>query len=365
MKTLKTLLRSLIQNNACIEGGRHHPWWVAVIIFLVSMWVAVVPVFTQTITKAGSSFAANYTYNVDVALQRFVEDANDKGLKMEIKEAEGLGHYLDLDQEVWDSKYTYVDHFGYHAFQHWSDAATIDMEVFYVSDLTTNDINNIMKDREVKNEETGEITYQNRINSFMIFGKTELVLYQYNLNSTSPVGNAYGDYKTTPVGTNLLDMEKVTIGDVTVTHKNVTPEQYTQYKNGVWNNWKAFFDQAYLYNRGQLTWRTTLLMVGINAAITIFMGLMVFILTRGKSNPFRIYTFLECQLIAFWAALTPSILALALGFLLSQFSQVIFPLLLGVRVMWMSMKSLRPEYTAAPQQNQKVVKTVDVKEKKK
>ncbi len=364
MKTLKTVLKSLFSNNACIEGGRHHPWWVAIIIFLLSMWIAVVPVFSQTITKSGSSFASTNTYNVDIGLQRFVEDANDKGLTMIIKEADGLGHYLDMDQEKWNEAYTYADHYGYHAYQHINADSKVDFEVFYVSDLKTSDLNDIMKDREVKNEETGEITYESRMSSFIAFGKTELVLYQYNMNSTTAVGNTYGDYKNTKVGTNILDIEKVTIGENVVTHKTVTPEQYTAYKDGVWNNWKAFFDDAYLYNRGELTWRTTLLMIGINAGITIFMGLMIFILTRGKSNPFRIYTFIECQLIAFWSTLSPSILALAFGFLFSSFSQVIFPLLLGVRVMWMSMKSLRPEYTAAPQQNKNVVKTVNVKEKK-
>ena len=44
---------------------------------------------------------------------------------------------------------------------------------------------------------------------------------------------------------------------------------------------------------------------------------------------------------------------------------LIFALLVGVRVMWLSMKTLRPEYSATPQQNtKKIVKTVEVKENK-
>ena len=40
-------------------------------------------------------------------------------------------------------------------------------------------------------------------------------------------------------------------------------------------------------------------------------------------------------------------------------------LIVCVRVMWLSMKTLRPEYSATPQQNmKKVVKTVEVKENK-
>ena len=44
---------------------------------------------------------------------------------------------------------------------------------------------------------------------------------------------------------------------------------------------------------------------------------------------------------------------------------LIFALLVGVRVMWLSMKTLRPEYSATPQQNtKKIVKTVEAKESK-
>ena len=40
-------------------------------------------------------------------------------------------------------------------------------------------------------------------------------------------------------------------------------------------------------------------------------------------------------------------------------------LIVCVRVMWLSMKTLRPEYSATPQQNtKKVVKTVEAKESK-
>ena len=62
-------------------------------------------------------------------------------------------------------------------------------------------------------------------------------------------------------------------------------------------------------------------------------------------------------LIAYWATITPAILTTGLGFLLTSFSQVLFPLLLGVRIMWLSMKLLRPENANAypPLKDEKVV----------
>lgn len=366
MKNLKLVLKSLINNDACVEGGRHRPWWIGVIIFFFSMIVAIIPVFVQTWTKAGSSFANTATYNVDTGLQCFAEEANFSGITMIVKNNATIGNYIDLDQDDWNNTFTYTNNSGYHAYQYINSTGVSEFDVFYVADLASKDLEAIMKDKPVV-EEGKETTYTNRTTSFIAFGKKEYALYAYNGNSSSAVASTFGDYKEEKLDSDILSVVNVTINGTEYNYTTITKELYSQYRTGVWNNWKAFFDRGYLYNKGQLTWKTTLLMFGINAGITVFMGLMIWILTRGKNNPFRIYTFLECQLIGFWATLSPSILALALGFLISSFSQIMFPLLLGVRVMWLSMKSLRPEYTAAPQQNQKYVKTVDtkpVKEKK-
>jgi hypothetical protein len=73
------------------------------------------------------------------------------------------------------------------------------------------------------------------------------------------------------------------------------------------------------------------------------LGLTVFLMTRGKTNPFRIYTFWECQKIAYWAAFSPSVLAL-IGFAFPAYAPLVYIFLYGMRVMWMSMRSLRPVY---------------------
>lgn len=364
MKTFKLFLKSLFNNEACVTGGRHHAWWVSIILLVLSLGLSIVPVLVQTATKTGDSFIKTASYGVENGLRCFVEESNDKGLKMEVKALEDGTKYLDCDQAIWNATYTYADHYNLHAYQHKNGVSVVDFEVFYVSDLTNDAINCILNDAETVSE-TGEVSYGKRKTSVLVFGKTEVLMYLYNMTSTTLVGSCYGDYKNFDVGYNILSLENVNIDGQIVNHKNATPENYARYTAGVFENWKEFFNKSYLWNRGQLTWRTTLLMLGINAVLVVFMGLMIWILTRGKTNPFRIYTFLECQFISCWASFTPAILTLALGFLISTFSQVMFPLLLGVRVMWLSMKTLRPDYNTAPQQNQKTVKTVDTKPIKK
>ncbi len=364
MKNFKLILKSLVNNEACVEGGRHTPWWIALILFFFSTIVSVIPVFVQTITKTGSSFVSTYSYGIENGLQRFLEDVKTHDeLTMVIKTTNDGEKYINLDQEKWDAVYTYQnkEENGYHAYQHVNENGVVDLDVFYISTFASNTssaaANDIANDKKVVNEETGEVSYTKRTTSFVIFGKDVFVAYLYNGESSTVQGSVVGDYKSLDDGYDFVNI------------LNVETDDYFAYRKGVWNNWKEFFDKAYLYNRGQLTWQTTLLMFGINAVLVIFMGFMIWVLTRGKNNPYRIYKFHECEFIAAWCGLTPGILTAGLGFLFSSFANVMFPLLLGVRVMWLSMKTLRPQYSYAPEQNQKKttdkVKAVDVKSKKK
>ena len=81
----------------------------------------------------------------------------------------------------------------------------------------------------------------------------------------------------------------------------------------------------------------------VNAGIVLIMGFMLWILTRGKNNPYRLFTVWEAFKMAFWACISPALITVALGFLITNFAATMFPLLVGVRIMWMSMKSLRPD----------------------
>jgi hypothetical protein len=47
--------------------------------------------------------------------------------------------------------------------------------------------------------------------------------------------------------------------------------------------------------------------------------------------------------MSYWAAFTPAVLACGLGFAFSTYALFIFILFYGMRIMWMSMKNLRPE----------------------
>ena len=117
--------------------------------------------------------------------------------------------------------------------------------------------------------------------------------------------------------------------------------------NTAWTRWVEIFDETYHHQRNKSTLTQSLLYLGIYTVLVFFLGLMVFLLTRGKNNPFRYIKFFVAQKIAWWAAFTPGLLAMILGFIFGTsnvIGQMAFIMLISLRVMWASMRQLRPVY---------------------
>lgn len=65
-------------------------------------------------------------------------------------------------------------------------------------------------------------------------------------------------------------------------------------------------------------------------------------MTRGKKNPFREIKFIETMKMIGVAALCPAIISCLVGFIMPGYAPLLFMLTLGMRVMWMSTKTLSP-----------------------
>ena len=345
MKNLKLILRSLISNHACVEGGRKKPWYFAVIMFVLSMILALVPIFVQTITRQGDSIVSTNAYQMDVSTHYFLSDLKESGIKMEVKD-----HKLIVDEEVWNARYTEKDASGNNCYLHYHlDAVTHesypDLGVYYIPSikLTDDKYQSIISFPSVN--ENGEAVKVNRTYSFILFTEKSVTTYIYSIAAKKSIGNVPGDYEYVQDGFTINGI----LGDEV---------EYT------WGSYKGFLRDSYNSYRYRLTWQTTLIMLAINAGISIFMGFMLWVLTRGKNN-LNWFGIWETQKIVAWTTISPAILTTGLGFLLSSFSQVMFPLLLGVRIMWLSMKLLRPENRDVypPLKEDKIVDVKSVKVK--
>ena len=75
MKTIKFLFSSLISNDTVINESKHKPWWLAIVMMIVSCFVSIIPIFTSIMSvNGGSILTASENYNIDYSLKKFSLD---------------------------------------------------------------------------------------------------------------------------------------------------------------------------------------------------------------------------------------------------------------------------------------------------
>ena len=294
-------LKSLVSNNTAIDGARKKPWYAAVIIFFFAIILSVIPTSVMELKNHADKKFDSTTYGLREASYEFANYAksSDDNIFYIVRE-EKTGRL------VADEDFKFVSSDGFFGFRY-----SFNMNV---------------------NAHIEE--YKAAKQSYVIF--TEDCVYVSILDPNShdagnPIikfacGNAYKKLERNDLKNFLAD-------GATVTEK----------VDNTWANFKGLIRK--LYNQTRL--KAAAVQLGISSAITVgitaIMGFMIWILTRGKNNPYRLFTVWQCFATAFWASFTPGLLTVGLGFLIKNFASMIFPLLMGVRCMWLTMKSLRPD----------------------
>ena len=349
MKNFKLIMKSLINNDACIEGGRTKRWFFAVIFAVLSLVMAVLPIMVTSLQAQGSDFTAgNYLYNYDNAIVAFSDSLKDNNLSMVVSE-DANGRFLAVDKSQWEAAYTAN---AYKQYVHLNNDSKVDFEVYYTEAVGQEFVDYYTLVSQNKSPIDGswrEAADTARSTSYLIFGRERMVGQLFQPGNTTALSGVSGDYLKLDLGFDFKSLATVEIDGVTyvTSHDDKFSEpngflSIDAYRSQIQNRWNDVYDAVY-YNTKMVTARdSTLIMLGVDALLIFFMGLMIFILTRGKRNPFRIYTFWETQKIAYWASFTPSLLALIFGFIFTEYAVMIFVMLIGVRIMWMSMKSLKP-----------------------
>ena len=308
MKNVKLFLKSLFSNNAAIDGARKKPWYAAIIIFLLSIVVSVVPSTVIELKKHGDKYFESTSYGAIEATTEFSEYLTTTDKKMfTVKETEN-GNYLVGDETVsfkrTNSKTKKVDY----VFQYSSNKNAEKYIASYTNSKTNEGV------------------------SYFVFTPDTVYIRVMDPN----------DSKTAKVTLTCINAYKK-VSKNQIREALVKGKTATQTAEKTWENWKVllknFFNQTRLKTAGlQLA-----IISAVNTGIVLIMGFMIWILTRGKNNPYRLFSVWESFKISFWTTPSPAILTIALGFLISRFASTLFPLLLGVRVMWLTMKSLRPD----------------------
>ena len=307
-QNIKLFFTTLISNNACIDAGRKKPWYAAIILFLISIVLSVVPSSVLELRKHGDKNFDSTTYLTNQAVTRFASDLKTSEFdgQMVVKKIDKKTSYLVAN----DFEKTYNTTSGI-------------QQVGYTFTYCSNEA---VEARLAQLEEAKV--------SFFLFTSEKLYI-----SIIDPSDPSSGKRVLTLTCINAYKK----IGENEIKESFDAGENLTDSVNKTWANWKVLIRKFYNQTRLRATGMQLAIMSAINVGIVLIMGFMVWVLTRGKNNPYRIFTVWESYKIVCWAAVTPAILTCGLGFLIKMFASTLFPLLLGVRVMWLSMKSLRPD----------------------
>jgi len=301
-QNIKLFLTSLISNNACIDGARKKPWYAAIVIFFISLVLSVVPTTVLELKKHGDKNFDSTSLGLVEATHEFSAYLNTLPENQFFIEREEKTGRLVATEAV-------------------------------NKEFTINNAKFAFAFVEPSNISAREAEYKSANTSFFVFSDYSVDVFV--LDPNSPDGN---NPKISFVCRNAY--KKL---DTNAFKESYVEGTSTDALNKSWSNWKGLIRK--LYNQTRLSVAGVQLGIcsAINFGIALIMGFMVWVLTRGRNNPYRLFSVWECFKIAAWTALTPALLTTGLGFLIKGFASMIFPLLYGVRVMWLSMKSLRPD----------------------
>ena len=352
---LLNLFGSLFSNARAIDGARTSPFFVAIIMFLIGNFFPVIPIMVATGSAKGSDFLSRYTYGVEVALAQQTNEisklydfkVNDNNELLAYNKDGTLKSDADEEQPLVEQ---YVN----------SNTNNIDLQVYYLNRVpkskdasvkTVSTFVQYLSDKTYKSGTTTEYAKTSKDDETKVYKPSYLILYPQGLVMAIYKDNSTNAGATSYTGCNWKSFEKNTdVISILANVKdskgaNMTPDvKNSAYVNGVLNNWKDTFNKAFKERKTINFWAQSGMYYGIYLALTLTMGSLLFLLTRGKKNPFNYMKYHTCVAIEGWSVVAPGLLGMIVGFIFTQYAVMAYIMLLGLRTMWLSMKQLRPQY---------------------
>ncbi len=87
---IRNAFGSFIKNNCAIEAGKAIPGWIAVIIFLIAVFVPVIPTMVDAARVNGSAFLDDVTYSYEYHLSSTMMDLSLDGWELKINDYTGI-----------------------------------------------------------------------------------------------------------------------------------------------------------------------------------------------------------------------------------------------------------------------------------
>lgn len=378
-KTFKLLWSALFKNAAVVEA-KDTPWYIAVICFVLSVILSFLPPVIGAATEKGSFILTNSTYQMDIGLEAFSRFIYDNDIEFEIKKYDHYstdvdGNYI-LDSEGNKIVRGYDNKLTLNTVSNWeNNTKTIEgnsgetIHYFeYVSELSTGvsvprfrvfyvpgdqDINGYTPAyRFFSDNDDFGISKQEESNpvSMMVLGTHELFIAVYSpvaKNNSEISGNSFRGYYSRMDASKGISLQTLLLPSDASEEQIESANKFESNPTFVSpseSRWIGFLNEAYSVTRINNTMMMLSLIGGINSIIILVFGFTLWILTRGKRNPNNTMKLHETIKMSCISAVSPAILSLILGFIIPSFATLSFMLLASFRLMWLSMKTLRPSY---------------------
>ena len=330
----------LISNDRAIEGAKTNPWWVALIIGLFGIILPVLPITISQVKTHGNDFLSANKYNFDQNIASLTVEMLNNGEDFVV----GDDHLLRYENNPELPARGGLDPV---ASKINTNDNQYELMIYYLDGVKT-DLPGFIESVDAKNYKVG--TTSVALEEDVKYAPSYVILYKEGIytrlnkyNSTETGKNTYTNYTTDwkyfQPGHKLLAS---TLGDLKLA--DADPDHKASDRDTIYNNWSEVYNIAFKSQKRYNVLVTTSMFFGIYTGLLIIMGLLLFLLTRGKNNVFNYLKFMDTEKMAWWSSLAPGILAMIVGFIFSNFAQMAFIVLLGLRTMWIAMKQLRPSY---------------------
>lgn len=341
-KFLSHFFFGLFSNDYAIEGSKSYPWWVGLIIAIFAVTIPVIPITVTQARTYGASFLSKNVYRFDQNIATLTVELADNNEEFVVEDSK-LNYYVDNVKQAVDTTADILpvaQHIS--ASTHQSELAIYYTQregasyKTYVSDLAKV----VFKAGTV---EAPEESYEGTVYSPSFVVLSSKGIYT-RINKDDSITAGQGTYTNYVTDWKHMEGYKLITGSLPDGQTSTVDLNSEEDVKAIFDNWKNYYNRAFINQKNYNTGMTSLLFFGIYVLLVFVMGVLVFLLTRGKNNMFNYLKFIDTQKIVWWASLSPAILAMIIGFIFANFAQMMFIILLGLRVMWLSMRQLRPQY---------------------
>lgn len=356
--TLINAFKGLISNQAVIDGSRGSPWWVAIIFLVFSSFLPLIPTFSTLSKVDGANLFGGYNYGIDDQLAHFAFDFKTANEEFKV-EGGKLHHYLGTQEVNFVDPKNDPDYFNdrkceYKVVNEYNNQ--IDAKFyFWVDENLSANVNELLKQKYLvkgNNDSNGQKIptpdmkdTKEYLPNIIVFTPNTMAVALYKRDTANQAGTTYGGLDWLNSRTDKGLVERLVGDEAAEKWSTLTESAFVnQYRESTFNAFKGICSETYLNQKNRTKWTNTGIYLGIYTGVIVFLGLMVFILTRGKNNPYKFLNVWECQKISWWGAASPAIIGTLLSLIFSgnAIGQMAFILVVSLRIMWLSMKQLRP-----------------------